>query len=124
MEAFIDKYDTWLLDCDGVIWLGDEAVSGVPSFLSELRRRGKRIFFVSNNASKHRSTYLAKFKKLNMAATVDDVITSALGAGQVRNSVAFPLLVFFAIAKGNEASLHFPHHTLTLHSLQAPSPKP
>ena len=38
----------------GVVWLGEEAVPGVPETLAELRRRGKRVFFVSNNASKHR----------------------------------------------------------------------
>ena len=56
----------------------------VPETLAELRRRGKRIFFVSNNASKHRSTYLSKFQKLGIEASVDDVVTSALGAAQVR----------------------------------------
>ena len=82
MASFVDRYDTWLLDCDGVVWLGEQAVEGVPEFLAELRRRGKRVFFVSNNASKHRDTYLSKFKKLGIQATVDDVITSALGAAQ------------------------------------------
>lgn len=82
VEQFVDKYDTWLLDCDGVIWLGEEAVPGVPETLAELRRRGKRIFFVSNNASKHRATYLTKFQKMGIEASVEDVVTSAIGAAQ------------------------------------------
>lgn len=82
MEQLVDQYDTWLLDCDGVIWLGEEAVPGVPDTLAELRRRGKRIFFVSNNASKHRATYLTKFRKMGIEASIEDVVTSAVGAAQ------------------------------------------
>jgi HAD superfamily hydrolase (TIGR01450 family) len=82
LERLVDRYDTWLLDCDGVIWLGEEAVAGVPETLAELRRRGKRIFFVSNNASKHRSTYLTKFQRMGIEASVEDVATSAIASAQ------------------------------------------
>lgn len=54
MEAWIDRYDTFLFDCDGVIWLDTEPVANVPETLAILRKRGKRILFVSNNATKHR----------------------------------------------------------------------
>ena len=48
------SYDTFLFDCDGVIWLDTEAVPNVPETLALLRKKGKRILFVSNNATKHR----------------------------------------------------------------------
>jgi len=38
-EALLDKYDTWLFDCDGVLWNGDRAVEGAKEVLEMLRRQ-------------------------------------------------------------------------------------
>lgn len=35
----LDKYDTWLFDCDGVLWRGDHLIEGVTEVLDMLRRR-------------------------------------------------------------------------------------
>ena len=39
-EALVSKYDTWLFDCDGVLWNGDRLVEGAKEVLEMLRRRG------------------------------------------------------------------------------------
>lgn len=39
-HGLLDKYDTWLFDCDGVLWQGDRLIEGVPEVLSLLRRSG------------------------------------------------------------------------------------
>lgn len=36
-ESLLDKYDTWLFDCDGVLWQGDRLIEGVPEVLHLLR---------------------------------------------------------------------------------------
>jgi len=38
-EALLDKYDTWLFDCDGVLWNGDKPVEGAKEVLEMLRRQ-------------------------------------------------------------------------------------
>jgi hypothetical protein len=38
-EALVDKYDTWLFDCDGVLWNGDRPVDGAKEVLEMLRRQ-------------------------------------------------------------------------------------
>lgn len=38
-EALLDKYDTWLFDCDGVLWNGDNPVDGAKEVLEMLRRQ-------------------------------------------------------------------------------------
>ena len=40
-EALLDKYDTWLFDCDGVLWQGDQLVDGVVEVLELLRNRSE-----------------------------------------------------------------------------------
>jgi 4-nitrophenyl phosphatase len=37
--ALLDKYDTWMFDCDGVLWRGDRIIDGVVDVLELLRSR-------------------------------------------------------------------------------------
>ncbi|KAJ1025892.1 hypothetical protein NDA16_002518 [Ustilago loliicola] len=76
-ESLLAKYDTFLFDCDGVLWSGDETIPGIVSVLQKLRSRGKQIIFVTNNASKSRATYLKKFAGLNIQADIDEVFSSS-----------------------------------------------
>ena len=36
-EALLGKYDTWLFDCDGVLWNGDRLIEGSKEVLEILR---------------------------------------------------------------------------------------
>lgn len=36
-KALVDKFDTWLFDCDGVLWNGDVPVDGAKEVLEMLR---------------------------------------------------------------------------------------
>jgi hypothetical protein len=38
-SSLLDKYDTFLFDCDGVLWNGDIIVDGVKDVLSMLRSK-------------------------------------------------------------------------------------
>jgi len=40
-ESLLEKYDTWMLDCDGVLWHGDRPIDGAVEVLDILRKRGK-----------------------------------------------------------------------------------
>lgn len=62
----LDKYDYFLFDCDGVIWLGDHLLPSVVETLALLKKHKKTIFFVTNNSSKARPDYLTKFEKLGI----------------------------------------------------------
>lgn len=76
-EELLSKYDTFLFDCDGVLWSGDETIPHVVSVLQKLRQRGKSVIFVTNNASKSRQTYLKKFASMNIQASLDEVFSSS-----------------------------------------------
>jgi glycerol 3-phosphatase-2 len=79
-EPPADRFDTALLDLDGVVYVGPQAVDGVPETLTEVRRRGMRTAFVTNNASRTPETVAAHLRELGVAAEVDDVVTSAQAA--------------------------------------------
>ncbi|KAI3627921.1 hypothetical protein CBS14141_001922 [Malassezia furfur] len=70
-------YNDLVDHCDGVLWFGTEALPGVVSVLEKLRKRNKRVLFVTNNASKSRKTLLKRFKDLGIQASEDEVFSSA-----------------------------------------------
>ena len=45
-------HDVALLDLDGVVYVGPDAVPGVPRALAAARTAGMRLGFVTNNASR------------------------------------------------------------------------
>jgi phosphoglycolate/pyridoxal phosphate phosphatase family enzyme len=69
--------DGFVFDLDGTVYLGESALPGAVDAIAELRRRGKRILFVSNKPLEPRSAYAKKLTRLGIPATEDDVITSA-----------------------------------------------
>jgi len=38
-NALLDRFDTWLFDCDGVLWHGDTVIDGAVEVLQLLRSR-------------------------------------------------------------------------------------
>ncbi|KAJ2778037.1 hypothetical protein H4R18_004836 [Coemansia javaensis] len=89
-ESLVDKYDTFLFDCDGVIWTGSTVIPGAPAALDLLRRRGKRLVFVTNNSAKSRQDYVQKFARLGIQAEADEIFSSAYAtAVYLRDVVRF-----------------------------------
>ncbi|KLO09972.1 2-phosphoglycolate phosphatase [Schizopora paradoxa] len=86
-EDLLNKYDTWMFDCDGVLWRGNELIDGVTEVLQLLRSRKKQIIFVTNNATQSRNTYKKKFDKLGLEAHVDEIFGSAFASAIYLSSV-------------------------------------
>ncbi|GAA6061242.1 hypothetical protein JCM10212_002701 [Sporobolomyces blumeae] len=90
-QSLVDRYDTFLFDCDGVIWEGDHVIGKSKETLDYLRSRGKRIVFVTNNATKSRQANKAKFDKMGIHAEVDEIFTSAFAtAAYLKHVLDFP----------------------------------
>ncbi|MFF4618744.1 HAD-IIA family hydrolase [Nonomuraea jabiensis] len=79
----IDGYDTLLLDLDGVVYLGSHAVPGAPAALEEAQRRGVRLAYVTNNASRTPAAIATHLRELGAPASADDVVTSAQAAARL-----------------------------------------
>ncbi|RBY90471.1 HAD family hydrolase [Blastococcus sp. TBT05-19] len=77
------RYDVALLDLDGVVYIGPDAVPGVPAALASARRDGMRLGYVTNNASRTPEEVAAHLSELGVQAAAEDVITSSQAAATV-----------------------------------------
>src|SRR5579871_5145173 len=104
-SAFIAKFDTYILDCDGavhiyvplgltfvgVIWDGDYLLPRVKETLSFLRSRNKRIIFATNRSSGSRRTYAQKFVQLGISVDENEIFGSSYSAAiYLSRVVGFP----------------------------------
>jgi glycerol-1-phosphatase len=76
-------YDVALLDLDGVVYLGSDVIDGVPEALEAARKDGMRLAFVTNNASRTPAAVAEMLSGMGVAATPDEVTTSAQAACHV-----------------------------------------
>ncbi|MEO6510776.1 MAG: HAD-IIA family hydrolase [Nocardioides sp.] len=79
----MEAYDLAMLDLDGVVYIGGEAVPGAAQHLARARERGMRLAFVTNNASRPPDDVAAHLRELGVEASTDDVVTSAQAAARV-----------------------------------------
>ncbi|WP_375482916.1 HAD-IIA family hydrolase [uncultured Jatrophihabitans sp.] len=76
------RYDVALLDLDGVVYVGPDAVPGAPQALRRAREEGMRLAFVTNNAARPPQAVAAHLTELGISAEATEVITSAQAAAR------------------------------------------
>src|SRR5215472_11346176 len=77
------RYDVALLDLDGVVYLGGHPIPGAAEALGRAAASGMRLAFVTNNASRTPAAVAAQLTGLGVAATAQEVITSAQAAARL-----------------------------------------
>jgi glycerol-1-phosphatase len=82
-QAPSGAFDVALLDLDGVVYVGPDAVPGVPESLSAARAAGMRLGFVTNNAARTPEEVAGHLTALGVPAEASDVITSSQAAATV-----------------------------------------
>ncbi|RAL12290.1 4-nitrophenylphosphatase [Aspergillus homomorphus CBS 101889] len=80
IREFLDKFDVFLFDCDGVLWSGDHLFPGTNETLDLLRSKGKQVVFVTNNSTKSRADYVKKLEGLGIPSSAEEVFSSSYSA--------------------------------------------
>ena len=78
MAVLADAYDAFLFDLDGVLYRGTEVVPGAPEAVAGLRAAGKRVAFVTNNATRTPEAVAARLTGFGIPASAEEVESSAL----------------------------------------------
>ena len=90
--------DGFVFDLDGTVYLGEQALPGAVETLAELRRRGKRVVFISNKPLEPGHVYAEKLTRLGIPTSPAEVITSARVLGQALAS-DFPGLRCYVVGE-------------------------
>jgi HAD superfamily hydrolase (TIGR01450 family) len=81
--ALWKAYDVALLDLDGVVYVGPDAVPGAPEHLAATAKVGMRLAYVTNNAARSPAAVAEHLRELGVDADDDDVVTSAQAAARL-----------------------------------------
>ncbi len=73
----VDAYDLVIFDLDGVIYLIDKPIAGAVEAVTELRRAGTPVTYVTNNASRRAADVAALLSGMGVPAEPAEVLTSA-----------------------------------------------
>lgn len=78
--TLLEDHDVLLLDLDGVVYVGPDAVPHAPAALQAAADSGHRLGFITNNASRPPATVAAHLRDLGVPAADEDVVNSAQAA--------------------------------------------
>ncbi|KAH9255748.1 hypothetical protein BASA81_006142 [Batrachochytrium salamandrivorans] len=84
------NFDSFVLDCDGVLWHDQLAIAGSARALQELRARGSKVHFMTNNSTLSRASLAAKITSLlgfSVDAQVEVTTSGSACAALIRHHV-------------------------------------
>lgn len=75
--GLLEKYDNFIFDMDGVVYIEDRPISGAKELFQKLKDSGKRYVFMTNNSQYSVPAYLRRLKSMGIKADADQIISSA-----------------------------------------------
>jgi HAD superfamily hydrolase (TIGR01450 family) len=79
----VSGYDLVIFDLDGVLYIGDQPVSGAPEAVTRIRKQSVGVVYATNNASRAPETVADVLSSFGVPAESGDVLTSAQAAAAV-----------------------------------------
>lgn len=77
MKPFIN-IRALIIDMDGVLWHGTQPLPGLTDFFQTLRDQNIRFILATNNASLTAEQYVTKLRKMGVAVSLNEILTSAM----------------------------------------------
>ena len=79
----MDEFDGFLIDLDGVVWVGRDPVPRAADTLRELLGAGKQLVFITNNPGRAASAYAERLREIGVEAREEQVVTSGVVTARV-----------------------------------------
>lgn len=79
----IASHDGVLVDLDGVVYIGEQAIGNAVAGLAKVRQAGLRVVFITNNASRSPELVAERLRGFGVPADPRDVVTSAQAAARL-----------------------------------------
>ena len=88
-----------IIDMDGVLYRGSEAIPGTGAFLDFLRGQGIGFLLATNNSTKTPKQYVDKLADMGVAVGVDEILTSAQATAAYLLGIASPGARIFVVGQ-------------------------
>jgi HAD superfamily hydrolase (TIGR01450 family) len=75
LSPLLRQYDQVILDLDGCVWVGPQAIPGAADAIAALREAGKRVAFVTNDPRHAGEEFVRKLWGIGVQASLQDVVT-------------------------------------------------
>jgi glycerol 3-phosphatase-2 len=76
LSAIARRYDHFLIDLDGCLWVGDEPTDRATEALAAMREASKRIVFMTNDAQHSPEEFVRKLWRLGFRASLAEIVTA------------------------------------------------
>ncbi|AIQ47933.1 haloacid dehalogenase [Paenibacillus sp. FSL R7-0273] len=77
----IASYEAYCFDLDGTVFIGDQLLPGVEQAVTELRRRGKKILFLTNSAVHTPLDCLNRLAAMGLSCREEEILTALYVSG-------------------------------------------
>jgi phosphoglycolate/pyridoxal phosphate phosphatase family enzyme len=77
LSSVIKKITSFIIDMDGVLYLGDSPLEGAAKAINRLREMGKKLTFSTNNSTLSRKMYVRKLAGMGINSRESEIVTSA-----------------------------------------------
>jgi 4-nitrophenyl phosphatase len=95
-----------IIDMDGVLYLGSQAIPGTAEFLDFLRQRGIGFILATNNATRTPQQFVDKLASMDVRVQPQEILTSSLAtAGYLAGIAPAGTRVFMVGEKGLRSAL-------------------
>jgi HAD superfamily hydrolase (TIGR01450 family) len=116
LSAIARRYDHFLIDLDGCLWIGDEPTERAPEALAALREAAKGIVFMTNDARRTPEEFVRKLWRLGFQASLAEVVTAGAAvqfslAGRHDGGAAFVIGSRALVEHVADAGLRIVNHT-------------
>jgi 4-nitrophenyl phosphatase len=88
-----------IIDMDGVLYRGDEAIAGTREFVDFLRSREIGFVLATNNATRTPQQFVDKLARMGVTVHAHEVLTSALATADYLAGIAPPGTRVFAVGQ-------------------------
>ena len=78
-----DRFDGFLIDLDGVVWVGDRALPGSVAALAVLRDMRKAVLFLTNDSRSSRDEHADRLRRMGVEVHRDAILTSGRATASI-----------------------------------------
>ena len=75
LSPIAQRYDRFILDLDGCVWIGDEPTPRAVEAIGSLREAGKAVVYATNDPRSATEDYVARLWGIGVRASASDVVT-------------------------------------------------